>query len=486
MALSRTVIANKATLALGRTRARVVSFVAQGEVIFLAWPIASAMLGETIMGLVDTKLVGGLGAAALGGVGVAGSLLHLSYVTLLGLMRGVKVCTAYAVGRGQPSHGVRYAQMGVAIGLLSGACCVVMFQHLGFVLEAVHIGPDLIPHAQAFLKARAWGLPATFALTALIEHRQGIGDVRTPMLVGLAGNVINAGLAYALIYGKFGLPALGVSGAGYGTSIVEVLQLTALLVMLWRTARHNRRQPGAIPSLQWRLALRELLMVGLPTAAHFCFETTAFVAFTAILGSLSDADVAAHQIAGAINRLAFLFGAAIGEAACIMVGRALGAQRLDLADQAVKAAVKVAMLFMGICGISFAIWGHLLAGVFTTDPEVVGLVTRLLYIAAVWQMFDALNIIMRAALRGAKDVRAAAIIGITILWTCLPTSVYGLGKVAGLGVVGGWFGFLFATCLSAAFFSRRWLRGDWRSRFAPPPVPHQLLGHSGSVTVMNA
>ena len=480
MFLSRNIIANKASWALGRTRARVVSFVAQGEVVLLAWPIASAMLGETIMGLVDTKLVGNLGAAALGGVGVAGSLLHLSYVTLLGLMRGVKVCTAYAVGRGQPYHGVRYAQVGVALGLMCGACCVVLFQYAAPALRAVQIGPDLIPHAITFLKARSWGLPATFALIALIEHRQGIGDVRIPMLVGLAGNVVNAFVAYGLIYGHYGLPALGVRGAGYGTSIVEVLQLLVLYFLLWRTSRAQSRVPAAMPELHWRLALRELLMVGLPTALHFGCETTAFVAFTAILGSLGDADVAAHQIAGAINRLAFLFGAAIGEAACILVGRALGAQRLDVADQAVRASVRVAALFMVACGLLFSFFGRYVAALFTNDPEVVHIVTKLLHIAALWQVLDAFNIVMRAALRGAKDVRAAAIIGISILWTCVPTSVYFLGKVMGLGVVGGWWGFLLATTFSAAFFSRRWLRGSWRRRFAPVAPAEQDLAAQAS------
>ncbi|RYF10307.1 MAG: MATE family efflux transporter, partial [Deltaproteobacteria bacterium] len=284
MSLSRNIIANKASWAIGRTRARVISFVAQGEVVMLAWPIASAMLGETIMGLVDTKLVGNLGAAALGGVGVAGSLLHLSYVTVLGLMRGVKVCTAYAVGRGQPYHGIRYAQMGMVLGIGCGALCAVGFQYAAPALKAVQIGPDLIAPAIDFLKARSWGLPATFGLIALIEHRQGVGDVRTPMLVGLVGNVINAFLAYGLIYGHFGLPALGVKGAGYGTSIVEFLQLSALGVLLWRSSRQQKKAPAAMPELHWRLALRELLMVGMPTALHFGFETTAFVAFTAILG----------------------------------------------------------------------------------------------------------------------------------------------------------------------------------------------------------
>jgi MATE family multidrug resistance protein len=93
-------------------------------------------------------------------------------------------------------------------------------------------------------------------------------------------------------------------------------------------------------------------------------------------------------------------------------------------------------------------------------------VTILLRIAAFWQVLDAYNIVMRAALRGAKDVRAPAIIGITVLWTCVPTSVYFLGKVMNYGVVGGWFGFLLGTLLSGVCFSWRWYHGSWRQKFA--------------------
>ena len=444
----------------------------QRDIVTLAWPIASAMLGETLMGLVDTKLVGGLGPQALAGVGVANALFHLCFITLLGLMRGVKVCTAHAQGAGLGQHGPRYAAAGAGLGLLAGAVLGALFYLAAPLLQAVHIGPDLRAPAMAFLTVRAWGLPAACALAALIEHRQGIGDGRVPMWVGLFGNLLNAPLAYALIYGHAGLPAMGVAGAALATSLTEWLQLAVMAALLWRQMRPpagrgvaalgGGRDSPALPRLAWGAAARELLQVGLPTAVHFGCEMLAFATFTAILGSMPAEDIAAHQIASAINRFNYLFGAAIGEAACILVGRALGAGSLPAADAAVAAAIRVAGLFMLISGVGIALSGNALAHRFTANDEVARTASTLLWLSALWQVMDAFNIVSRAALRGAKDVRVPAAIGITILWACVPTTVYLLGRVAGWGVVGGWCGFLIATTLSAIFYASRWRRGAWR------------------------
>src|SRR5262249_54399903 len=154
---------------------------------------------------------------------------------------------------------------------------------------------------------------------ALIQYRQGIGDTRTPMLIGLGGNIINAALAYSLIYGRAGLPALGVRGAGYGTAITEGLELAVLLGLTVREQRANADKPA----ISLREAIAEVASIGVPTGLHFGLEVSAFTTFTAILGSFGAAQMAAHQIALATIRASFLPGAALAEAASVLVARAL-------------------------------------------------------------------------------------------------------------------------------------------------------------------
>jgi MATE family multidrug resistance protein len=443
--------------------------------VTLAWPIAGAMLGETALGLVDTKLVGGLGPAALGGVGIATTLMYLSYATVFGLMRGVKVRTAYATGRGTPHDGVRYAQAGVILGALAGLVVWWIGRDVGWVLREIGIDARLVPYARDFLAAVTWGAPATCALAALINHRQGSGDSRSPMLVGVGGNLVNAVLSYGLIYGHFGLPALGVRGGGLGTATTEWLEVAVMLGLLARDARRGR---GA-NVIALRPAMREVAQLGVPTGLQFGAEMLAFTTFTAILGTIGGAQIAAHQIALATIRTSFLPGIAVSEAACVLVGQSLAKNRLDEADSVTRTALAVAVAFMAACGVVFAVFGGALARSFTGDPEVARIAQRLLWVAAGFQVLDAVNIVLRGSLRGAKDVRVAAVIGIAVIWTCVPTAAYLLGRRAGWGALGGWCGFVFETLLSSVLFWRRWHRGAWRASFgqkrSDPPAASDLV-----------
>ena len=440
------------------------------ELVRLAWPIAAALLGEVAMGLVDTKLAGGLGAAALAGVGVGTMLMFLSYAIVFGMMRGVTVRTAHALGEGRPDDGFAFARAGLVLGAAFGVVVLVLGRDVSPLLRLIHADEALIPPARDFFAAVTLGAPAACAIAAFVQHRRGMGDARTPMVAGIAGNVVNALLAWALMYGHLGAPALGARGAGLATAIVEVLELVALFALFARDearARDAARAAGReLHGLSLRDALREVASLGVPTGAQFGAETLAFATFTAVLSGISKEEIASHQIALAVIRVSFLPGVAVAEAASVLVGQSLGRRRLADADAVTKDAIRLAVGFMALCGVLFALGGGALARLFSDDPTVAVLARRLLLVAAVFQVLDAVNIVLRGALRGAKDVRAVAMLGIFVVWSCVPTAAYVLGKLAGLGALGGWLGFVAETTLGAALFWRRWKRGGWRLAYA--------------------
>jgi multidrug resistance protein, MATE family len=306
-------------------------------------------------------------------------------------------------------------------------------------------------------------------LAALIQHRQAVGDTRSPMVVGVLGNAVNAVLSYGLIYGHFGLPALGVRGGGFGTATTEWVELAAMLALFARDSKLAARGTtrAAIP---FRRAMAEVLELGVPTGIQFGFEMLAFATLTVLLGSM-EREIAAHQIALSTIRCSFLPGIAVGEAACVLVGRALGKNDLEEADRVTKSALILAVGFMALCGVVFALLATEIARGFTSDEGVAGIAKRLLWIAAAFQVLDACNIVLRGTLRGAKDVRVAAFLGVAIVWSCLPTAALLLGKLAGWGAVGGWCGFLVETALATMLFGARWQRGAWRLRYAHVTVP---------------
>lgn len=448
---------------LSSTSARDAKRRTRAELIQLGWPIAVAMGGETVMGLVDAKLVGGLGRAALGGVGLGVTLTYLGYAVVMGIMRGVKVRTAFAVGEQRAQDGLAYARAGMWIAVVVGSLMFVLGRDVSGLLAAMGTDPELIAPATQFFAAITWGSPATAVLVALVQHRQALGDSRSPMVVALAANAVNIALAYTLIYGHFGMPALGVRGAGYATACVQYLEVIALLTLFARDAR--RSSPSGIDT---RTALREVLDLGGPTGLQFGAETLAFTAFTGILGSLSSAEIASHQIALAVIRTSFLPGVAVAEAASVLVGRALGQRRLDEADRVTYSALALAVGFMAACGVVFGTCGGAIARAFTEDDAVIAIATRLLVVAAIFQVLDAVNIVLRGALRGAKDVRFTAVVGTSIVWLCVPTSALLFGKMAGLGAVGGWFGFVFETTLASAILWHRYRRAPWRNGYVEP------------------
>jgi MATE family multidrug resistance protein len=432
------------------------------ELVSLAWPIMTAMAGETVMGLVDTKLVGGLGAEALGGVGVALTIAFLGYMVIFGLMRGVKVCVAHAVGEGRAAHGARYAQAGMVTGLIAGTVFMLLTRDTTGLFRFLGIDAALVPYASAFLSAYTLGAPGSSVVSALVQHRQATGDSRTPMAIGLGGNVVNAVLGWSLIYGHLGLPALGVRGGAMATATSEWVEAFILVALFVRDVRREGSWARTRAELPLRTALRETVGLGLPTGIQFGSEGLAFATFMAILGAMAPEQVAAHQIAMATIRTSFLPGAAVAEAASVLVGQALGRRSLPSADRATRAGLTVAIAFMAVCGVIFGLAGGAIAALFTDDPAVARTARTLLLIAAAFQVLDAASIVLRGALRGAKDVRVPAFIGVAVIWTFVPTAAFLLGRLAGWGSAGGWIGFLAETTVGAVLYARRWKRGAWR------------------------
>jgi MATE family multidrug resistance protein len=148
-----------------------------------------------------------------------------------------------------------------------------------------------------------------------------------------------------------------------------------------------------------------------------------------------------------------------------MVGQALGRRSLVEADRATAAALGLAVAFMAACGVVFAVAAGAIARAFTDDDTVAHVARTLLYIAAAFQVLDATNSVLRGSLRGAKDVRVPALIGVGIIWTCVPTAALLFGRLLGWGSAGGWCGFVGETTFGAILFALRWRRGAWRRRY---------------------
>ena len=173
--------------------------------------------------------------------------------------------------------------------------------------------------------------------------------------------------------------------------------------------------------------------------------------------------MAAHQIALQLCHFSFLPAMALGEAASVLVGQAVGANEDDLVRPVARRAFALASAYTGSCALGFVLFAGPLARAFTTDARVIALTVQLLYVAAVFQVFDGANGVARSVLRGTGDVRYSAVISVTIAWLCTPTLTWLLGIHLGLGALGGWIGLCIEIVAGAAALWWRLERGGWRT-----------------------
>lgn len=428
------------------------------KVFRLAGPVIGENLLQTLLGIIDTLLVAGLGAAALAGVG---SSLQVVYIILAGMSAlavGASVLVAQAVGAqrlGEASHLARQALIwsvliAVPISLVGLPLTPGLVALLGLEAEVGVIAAEYL--------AVNMGAIATLTIMLLASAvLRGAGDARTPMLVTALANIVNVILSWALIYGTLGLPALGAVGSAWGTVISRGLGSVLLVGVLWYGRNRVRVAGGS-----WRPSLATVgavLALGLPAALEEVLVITAFAALTPIVATLGTLELAAHRVAINLLSLSFLPGIGFGLAATALVGQAVGAQRPNEARAATTIALRWAMLWMGGLGVIFVLFAQPLMRIFNDDPALVASGATALIAVALAQPFWAATFVYGGALRGAGDTRSPLLITGSLNWVAvvLAFGLVGIGW-AELWVV--WGVFLLTGPIEAFLFYRTW----WRIR----------------------
>lgn len=432
------------------------------ELTRLAWPIAVATVSFSVMTLVDTLIVGRLGTAALAGVGLAGTAAFFLICFSIGLLQGAKVLVSQAVGAGRQDEVHRYVAVAVTtavtLGLLTTAAselAAAAIAHLA-ATEAAGLA------ARTYLQIRALGAPLVLVYAALREVLQAQGHARAPMVATVLANVVNVGLALVFVF----VLHLGVAGAAWAAVIAHGIEAGVLVGV-----QRSRGGFGLLPaSWSWRglwdrafspSHFPQLIRIGLPTGLQFMLEIGSFATLTLAVATFSEVDMAAHQIALQLIHFSFMPCVALGEAASVLVGQAVGANRDDLVPHVGRRAAGLAMAYAGLCSLAFLFAGGLIAARFTTDLMVVALAVQLLRLAGLFQVFDAINIVARCVLRGTGDVRYAAVVGVTVAWLCTPTLAWGLGHGLRLGALGGWLGIAIEVLLCSIILGLRVERRGW-------------------------
>jgi len=455
----------------------------------LAIPVVVAELGWMTMGVVDTLMVGGLGPEAISAVGI-GASMHIAVAIFgMGVLLGLDTLVSQAYGAGDVTDCHRWLIDGLTLAAIMAVPITALCLLLYFAIPSLGFHPAIAPPLQSYFLIVVFSTPFLLAYAACRRYLQGMHLVTPVMFALISANILNAVMDWTLIYGHLGLPALGVSGAAWATLLSRVYMLAALAVAIWWTDQRAAAAMAAtdqhhhsvwrVPRLIDTARLRRLLTLGLPAASQMLAEVGVFALATALAGTLDPISGASHQIALNLAGVAFMIPLGVGSAGAVRVGHAVGAGDPDRAAAAGWTAILIAVAFMLSSGALFVLMPHTLIGWFSSDPAVLRVGTSLLYLAAVFQLFDGIQGVITGTLRGLGDTRTPMIVNLGAHWLLgLPVS-YTLCFIAGWGVWGLWVGLSLGLIVTGTILFRVWtvrIRQYLDGQIAPVISP-QMAAH---------
>jgi MATE family multidrug resistance protein len=428
----------------------------------LATPVALANVSQTLMGLIDTLMVGQLGHVELAAVGVATLLFSAVAMTLKAVDTAVQTFTARRVGGGRPREvgAVLVTALSLVL-LVGGVMSGLGLQGAGGLMGLINRDPRVAELGQAYLRWRFIGLVPLLVFFMVRGVFDGIGATRIGMLVGIGMNLVNALLNWLLIFGKLGLPALGVRGAAIASSLAAALAADVILMLALRPAvrrpyrlfyRRNLDPTLLLPFLRlaWPLAVQSLAIL------------LALLIFFVVLGLISTVAVAAGNVVLRIAALSFMPGLGVGVAVQTLVSQALGRQDRQAAVRVGWGGVGLAMILMGSCGLVFLAVPDRLLQLFTTSEELVAAGTPILHLMGLIQLVVAVGLTLAGALRGAGATRLVMMVDLMSGLLLVPPTAYFFGVVLGGGLLGAWLALLLWFSLYAAGMTYWFVRGDWQ------------------------
>jgi MATE family multidrug resistance protein len=456
------------------------------ELLFLALPTVAQMASYTVMQFADTlQLALGAGDVAATAAGMAGFMVFAVQAWAFGAIMCVNTLVSQSVGAGQPDRGGQYMWQGIWFGLLAGLVLIPSSLIADDVLRRLGHGPELVAAAKTYYDIEVLALPVRLAGMAVGQFLLAVGRPRITLLAAVCAVLLDVALNFLFITGRFGLPRMGIVGAAWATNAAVCCETFIVCLFAFGPAMRNAYRSHRA-RLHWP-SLKQLIIIGVPAGFQVVSEVAAWLLFCVwIMNQFGQAAVTANNYMMQYMKVSFMPAFGLSAAVTALVGRYIGAGRLDLARQRAHLGFKVAFAYMIGCGTLFFLGRHVLIGLFSADPDVIRIGAQLLLFAAVYQLFDALYIIYIGALRGAGDTNVPAWVTAGLCWVL----VVGGGAAVSrrfpeIGPIGPW---IAAGCYGIAigtFLFVRFTRGQWKSIVPPKessgyPAPETALVNVGA------
>jgi putative MATE family efflux protein len=427
------------------------------RVVNLSLPVLLSSLFQRLVAIVDIFLVGGVGAAAIAAAGLGQLLVFVTMTVFWGLATGTTVVIAHLWGAGRRREARRAAFVAILANLAMALVASLAGARYGVELaRLMGAGPEVLALAGGYIRLVFLWFAFTAGLNILSAIMHGTGNTRTPMTGVLLVNLLHVVIAYPLIYGKWGLPALGVTGAAWAVNISECVGCCYLLVQALRRRYLTAGRPDmGLAGRIWR--------TGYPVALERIAQQSGQLLYAKFIIAYGTAAYAAHQVGLSIESLSFMPGIGMGIAAATLMGQSLGARKYRRARLSHREALRLAVLVMGVMALLFLFFPEPLLRLFTHDPAVIAPGTVFLRLVAFAQVPLALSFVYAGSLRGTGDTHFVFLVTLAVMWGVRVCLAWVASDLLHLSLYVVWGTFVIDWYVRAALFAWRYHRRDLHS-----------------------
>ena len=432
----------------------------------LAAPVILGMLGHTFVGFVDNIMVGQLGSAALAAVSLGNSFFFVAMSLGIGFSTAITPLVAEADSENNFKKGKSAFKHGLFLCTLLSLLLYAMILLAKPLMKLMDQPEEVVVLAMPYLNIIAISLIPLIVFQGFKQFSDGLSLTKHAMYATLFANILNVGFNYVLIFGKFGFPEMGIVGAGIGTLISRV----AMVVLIWYLLKNDPKTKAFVSQIKLFVLensmLKKILNLGLPSAMQMFFEVAIFTAAIWLSGLLGKNAQAANQIALNLSSMTFMIAMGLSVTAMIRVGNQKGLKNYVELQRIAKSIFLMGIIFASIFATLFLIFHDVFPTLYLDlddvnnyldNQEVIAIASKLLLVAALFQISDSIQVVFLGALRGLQDVKIPTLITFVSYWVIgFPTS-YVLGKAEVYGSTGIWIGLLVGLGSASIFLYLRFI-----------------------------
>lgn len=426
--------------------------------IHLGVPIVIGQMGIVIVGLADNMMVGQYDTLHLAAASFVNSTFNIPILFGLGFSYGLTPLVGQYFGRHDKFHIGQLLRNSLLVNLLMGVLLTAIMAVVWFNVDKLGQPEELLPLIRPYFLLQLASLVFVMLFNSFKQFADGITDTRTPMYIMISANVLNIIGNYILIYGKFGIPALGVVGAGISTLFARIVMFVAFAVLFYRSIHYRRYFVGYKRSSYNFTDILSLNKMGWMIGIQMGLETALFSVTGIMIGWLGSIALAAHQIMIAISTLGFMIYYGVGAAVSVRVSNFYGRGELLNVRRTTMAGFHLILCLAVIASTLFLLSREVIGYLFTNSTEVITVVSSLVYILVAYQFGDALQITYANSLRGIGDVVSMAVVSFIGYFIIAMPVCYLCGFIFHGGIRGVWIGYPIGLTLTGIMLCIRYYR----------------------------